>query len=182
MGEFRSNEAASTWAREKGLRIVGTLWKGNGRPLNVYCQSWAPKEDNIEHEVWLTEFFMLYPEAEIRRGPNVSDKREDGMMILGTTYSVELFTGTQSRLQWLERLRAYKKANWTGPILTVVPPGKRDAAKIIQRLVEWTDLQNVYFAALEWLNGRRFDKVWRDGKGGWKAIVNPSETVSEELP
>ena len=83
--------------------------KSAGRPEIAYCNSWKPKSDQLRHEVWLTDFLVCYPEAEIVRGWRVDRRiRPDADMTLrGRKFYVELDTGEQSYPRVCDRQVAY---------------------------------------------------------------------------
>lgn len=92
------------------LRLVGTYVNGDsGRPENVYCNSWRPKPDQIEHELKLSDALLCYPEADILRGWAVDKHLQpDGEMTLdGIFFNVELDTGKQTHSQVGHRQRRY---------------------------------------------------------------------------
>lgn len=95
--------------RERGLlRLIGEVMIGDtGRPEKVFCNGWKPKQDHLRHEVLLTDFLLLYPEAEVVRGWSV-DKRvrpDAEMTLFGRRFFVELDTGEQSYAQVQRRQR-----------------------------------------------------------------------------
>jgi len=62
------------------------------------------------HEVLLTEFFLDFPQATVKRGKHVDkDLRPDGTMFLnGRTIHLEMDMGTESHTAVKRRFQAYK--------------------------------------------------------------------------
>jgi hypothetical protein len=80
-----------------------------GRPERVYCNGWKPKCDQLRHELLLTDFLLLYPEADTLRGWAVNRRlRPDAEMTLaGYFYRIELDTGEQTFAQVRRRQARY---------------------------------------------------------------------------
>lgn len=96
--------------RQGLLRLVGQIVTGDaGRPENIYCNGWKPKYDQLRHELLLTDFLLLYPEADTLRGWAVNRRiRPDAELTMGDYfYFVELDTGEQSYAQVRRRQARY---------------------------------------------------------------------------
>jgi hypothetical protein len=91
------------------LRVVGQLRGASGRPEYVYCNTWNPKADALDHELLITDFFMNYPDADVIRGWIVNRQyRPDAEFRLdGYFYYLELHTGKQSYAQVQRRQVKY---------------------------------------------------------------------------
>lgn len=102
--------AVAELRRQRQLRVVGhVVMKATGRPETVFCNTWKPKADQLRHEVYVTDFLLAYPEADVVRGWRVDRRiRPDAEMTLrGHKLFVELDTGEQSHRQVRERQLAY---------------------------------------------------------------------------
>ena len=113
-GGFPSYETA--WRRteklieRRRLKLVGFVpWHGNGRPRKVVCR-WQPKTDSLLHEVLLTDFFLDFPQALVKRGKHVdSSIRPDGTMLLnGQRIHIEMDMATEGYRAAKRRFQAYK--------------------------------------------------------------------------
>ena len=100
--------------QRNGIRHVGSVSTREdliGRPCDVYSNGWRPKPDNLFHEVMLTSFLLLYPQADVERGLRVnSEIRPDAEINMANIkYFVELDTGKQThaqlRYKWFRRYR-----------------------------------------------------------------------------
>ena len=130
-------------------RIGKVISKESGRPENVYCNGWKPKADQLEHELFLTDFCLCYPDADFKRGWIVNRKlRPDAEMVLdGIRFNIELDTGEQSHKQVCKRQKCY--ANSTDYLLYVTQSHRRleklrtAAEECVRPIVLFTTLADV---------------------------------------
>jgi hypothetical protein len=107
------------------VRFVGTVWRKVGRSEHVFCR-WRPKEDNLIHEVELTELCFHLDAAKILRGPHATDAqiRPDAeVSINGRVYYLELDRGSMGYAQMERRFRLY--AGFPHFVLWVCPTAER---------------------------------------------------------
>ncbi|MBI5760025.1 MAG: hypothetical protein HZA46_16025 [Planctomycetales bacterium] len=133
-----------------------------GRPETVYCNLWKPKSDHLRHEVWLTDFLLCYPAAQIVRGWRVDSRiRPDAEMTLDDQkFYVELDTGEQSYRQVRERQRAY--AGVQDFLLYVTLSPRRMAGLIEQSHA----VHNIaLFTTLAQVQADPHGKIWVDASG-----------------
>jgi hypothetical protein len=92
------------------IRFVGTVYRALGRPEFVFCR-WPVKEDNLRHEIELTDLCLRIDASEIRRGPHVTDTRirpDAELSINGQTYYLEHDRGTMGYGQITNRFGQYE--------------------------------------------------------------------------
>lgn len=121
------------WRRKKKLRSVGLIQPApTGRPEIVYC-GWFPKQDQLYHEVMITEFRLLFLDAEFRRNVQVKQTCADGVLIRdGRTCNVEIDMGTMPKKQMKSKFLRYREA--TDFLLVVCPTEKR-----LQQVMLWSE-------------------------------------------
>jgi hypothetical protein len=149
-GFFPSAETArrrlSKLVKKHKVKPVGFAVLKSGRPQAVYCR--YPVK-NVEHEVYLTDFLLLYPQAHIIRGCETDKKiRPDAEMRIGdTAYYVELDNGTIGYREIVsERYAKYK--DFQGLCLWVATNdiranGLRDRALPVRHSALFTTLDSV---------------------------------------
>jgi hypothetical protein len=104
--------------------------RDTGRPEIVYGR--RCKQDNIEHEVWITEFEVILG-CPIQRGVKVGRTESDGFLVReGRNCFVEIDTGTMDRKQIKGKWKRYGEVD--GFILVVTMTDAR-----MDRLREWSD-------------------------------------------
>jgi hypothetical protein len=188
LGGFDKYAQAAVWTYTKRgqeiLTHIGTMKNDcqTGRSVDVYCNGWQPKKDNLRHEVRGTDFCLLYPDATFRRGYHVGEFRPDVEMELnGQLYLIEIDCGSMTRPQVQRRWQKYRKVE-TGTVLIVAVSNPRrgiDSAERFQELVRWSE--SMYgiacFTTLERLQADPFGPVlWDAEEQRWRAFKSPSET------
>ena len=103
------------------IRFAGTVCRKLGHPEHVFCR-WRPKEDNLIHEVELTELCFRLDAERILRGPHTTDDRirpDAEAWINGQLYYLELDRGSMGYAQMERRFRLYEDfphfVLWTCP-------------------------------------------------------------------
>jgi hypothetical protein len=92
------------------IRFVGTVCRAPGRPEFVFCR-WPVKEDNLMHEIELTELCLRIDAGKILRGPHVTDDRirpDAEVWINDQLYYLEHDRGTMGYAQIAGRFRLYE--------------------------------------------------------------------------
>lgn len=141
--------------------------ESTGRPEIAYCNSWRPKSNQLRHEVWLTDFLLCYPDAEVVRGWKVDTHiRPDAELTLhGRKFYVELDTGEQSHRQVRDRQQAYTGVQ---DFLLYVTLSPRRMAGLIERS---RAVQNIaLFTTLGQVQSDPHGDVWVDAFGQRAAI------------
>ena len=154
--------------RQRQLRAVGhALMEITGRPEIAYCNSWKPKADQLRHEVWVTDFLLCYPEAEIVRGWRVDRQiRADAEMELrGQKFYVELDSGEQSHRQVRQRQLAYAGVR---DFLLYVTLSERRLAGLIKHAESVKHI--ALFTTLQRVMADPHGAVWVDCQGQTVAI------------
>lgn len=187
IGAFGTYARAAVWThakRKQGLLTHrGTIRNdhGNGRGLDVYCNGWMPKADNLRHEIKGTDFCLLYPQATFRRGYQVGPFRPDIEMELnGQLYLIEIDCASLTRTQVQKRWARYRKFDAdTGTILIVAVSNPRrgiDSTERMQELIRWSE--SMYgiasFTTLEALQADPYGAVlWDAEEGRYRALKRP---------
>lgn len=136
----------------------------SGRPQDVYCNDWKPKHNNLRHEVLLTDFLLLYPDAAIVRGYDVDRKiRPDAEMSFDNGkkhHFVELDTGHVRYNKLKERWKAY--GNTKDLLLVVTSTQKR-----LQNLLKHSQrvAHIAVFTTLAEARKNPHGKIWIDTSG-----------------
>lgn len=183
---------ASDMERQGRIRSAGRIKNGyrTGRRVIVYYSAWKPPQDKLFHEWCVTEFWLMHgANPDDLRGPNVSICLEDMEMPRGELiYRVECFTGTQSRVQWRARLARYRGDDGKrihrcdDDILVFVPRGAIDAAKLVDRLIGWSQCVDLRlsFTTVEWLEACGHDgRVWKGLDGQFRTLGEQPENAPE---
>ena len=154
--------------RQRRLRAIGhALMETTGRPEIAYCNSWKPKADQLRHEVWVTDFLLCYPDAEIVRGWRVDRHiRPDAeMQLRGQKFYVELDSGEQSHRQVRDRQLAYASVR---DFLLYVTLSERRLTGLIKHAESVRHI--ALFTTLERVVADPHGPVWVDCQGKTVAI------------
>lgn len=104
-GDFPNRKAAAAWLnRQKAsgnLKCVGLMKDPNGRKVvDVFCNGWTPKDDNLRHETIGTRIRLLYPAFHFTRGYKLSECYEDMRMTNAEhRFEIEIDCGTLKHKQ-----------------------------------------------------------------------------------
>ena len=185
---FTTRNQAAVWTaqmrKQDRLTYVGSLKNGIGRPLDVLCNGWQPKLDNLRHEIKGTAFCIAYYFALLafgitplfRRGYYVGEFRPDIEMVIGdTTYLIEIDCGTMTKPQVKRRWQKYKKCEDTILIVAVSNPLRAiDSNERIQELIRWSpDLyEKAVFTTLEHLVSDPLGAVYWDAEESRNRSLN----------
>lgn len=160
-GGFASYHDAAVWTsemRQQGVMRYVCSWNtGRGRPRDVLCGGWTPKQDNVRHELKATDVCLAFWWAlrqigltpTFKRGYHVGEFRPDiEMTVCGVTYLIEIDCGTMTRPQIQRRWRRYRKFDPdTGVVIIVAVSNQRkgiDSKERIMDLMEWSkDIHSV---------------------------------------
>jgi hypothetical protein len=150
------------------------MFKEEGRPQDVYCNGWRPKEDNLKHEVMLTEFLLPFmPAAEIVRGPYCDRKiLADAELTFGDhKFYIEMDTGTVDHKR--QQKRWAKCYSHVGDYLLVVTSSTTRMKNLIRNAaaVHSIALFTTFAQACE----HPFGEIWTDCHDQTVAIPEPKE-------
>lgn len=157
----------------KLLRKVGeTMVQDTGRQEKVYCNGWKPKSDQLRHEVLLTDFLLLYGDAETVRGWHVDRTlRPDAEMRLhGLLYYVELDTGHMSLSQIRKRQEAYRGAS---NLVLYVTLGTQVRLRNLMRTSERIEQIGLFTTFSQAMNDP-CGRIWQNRQGEQLSIANVS--------
>lgn len=191
IGEFETYNQAAVWANKKRnqglLTHVGTIPNecGTGRSIDVYCNGWQPKRDNLRHEVKGTDFCLLYPQATFRRGYHVGDLRPDIEMELdGHLYLIEIDCGTMTKAKVLKRWQRYKKRDDITVFIIAVGNPLRgiESDERLKELIRWSG--SMYgiacFVRFEDIIADPYGPVlWDAEEKRFRALKKPQQTNEE---
>jgi hypothetical protein len=131
---------------------------GTGRPDIVYGAEC--KEDNLEHEVWLTEAELLMG-VTFERNAKVGKTTADGKFVQdGETYWIELDNETMPLADMREKWRLYGK--FQGTILVICH--RKSRLRLLRKSAELVQKQ-VLFTRFRWLRSKRVKEYWIDSIG-----------------
>lgn len=144
------------------VHCVGTVCRRPGRPEHVFCR-WRPKQDDLLHEIELTDLCLHLDADRILRGTHVTDDRirpDAEVWINGRLYYLELDRGTTGYAQLERRFRAYEGCPQF--VLWVCPTverrdGLRRRAEGIRSIALFTTFAEAAASA--------HDPVWLDFRG-----------------
>ena len=134
------------------------LLRDTGRPQLVYGK--RCKDDEIEHEIFITEFELLIA-GTLQRNVPIGKTTADGMFIReGTRFFVEVDNETMTPKQMREKWVRYEKID--GFILLVCRT--RGRLKRLMRSAERVK-KFILFSRFEWLQMKNVKEKWIDGYG-----------------
>lgn len=145
--------------RRKRIFVRGFVTTaGIGRPDIAYGQEC--KEDNLEHEVWLTEAELLMG-VTFDRNAQVGKTTADAKFVKdGETFWVELDNETMNLKQMREKWLRYE--NVREFILVIC---HRKSRLRLLRKSAGTVIQQILFTRFRWLRSIRVKEPWIDGIG-----------------
>ena len=153
--------------RKRGkIRPVGTVMlKDSGRPLVVYCNTWQPKD--LRHEVLLTDFLLLYPQAIVRRGYAVDETiRPDAELTFGSRrLLVELDTGEMTHRQVQQRWSVYRGVEDLLLVVTCSPTRLENLRRTCEAVANIA-----LFTTLDQAKPSPFGEIWIDHFGNKAAL------------
>jgi hypothetical protein len=132
---------------------------GTGRPEIVYGAEC--KEDNLEHEVWLTEAEVLLG-VNFKRNAKVGKTTADAsFMKKGVLFLVELDNETMNLSQMREKWKLYE--NPSGFILVICH--RKSRIRLLQKSAKDTGAlaKKILFTRFRWLRSHRVKEPWIDG-------------------
>ncbi len=133
---------------------------GNGRPDIVYGKEC--KEDNLEHEVWLTEAELLMG-ITFERNTKVGNTTADAKFVdAGNTFWVELDNETMPAKQMREKFLRYE--NSEGFILVICH--RKSRIRLLQKCAGAV-IKRILFTRFRWLRSSVKER-WIDGS--WKRV------------
>lgn len=175
IGLFPSAKVAQrrmrTLVRRKKVKLCGMAQLNDrGRPHYVYAR-WNPKQDNLRHEVLLTEFLIPFFGAKIVRGYETDRTlRPDAeVTINGNKYLIEQDCGTMSYHDILHK-RFKKYEGYEGIVLWVtLTDARMDGLRRRAERVKDSALFTTLTASLT----EPFGGVWIDYSGQVYSIPQP---------
>ncbi|MFN0018078.1 MAG: hypothetical protein ACKVP0_07460 [Pirellulaceae bacterium] len=139
-GNFPTRKAAQVWASRQTnagrLKHVGTMKNGQGKKVvNVFCNGWTPKDDNLRHEVVGTRMRLLFPAFNVERGYGLPFQTDLVLKNAGRVFYVEIDCGTMKRPRVHARWREYLKCQ--NDLLIVAAPIRNSEGRM-HTLMEWS--------------------------------------------
>jgi hypothetical protein len=158
-----ARKKASRWLckeqRRKRVRVRGTvILNATGRPQVVYGR--RCKEDQLEHEVWITEAELLLG-GRFTRSAAVGKTTADALLVRdGTRFFIEVDNQTMTAKQMRDKWERY--GNVDGYILVVCHTKAR-----LRRLIRSAALVKsvALFTRFRWLQSARVNEPWIDWDG-----------------
>ena len=136
------------------------MLKKDCRPMNVFCNGYYPKADNLLHEVLLTDFLFSYFEFATSKRHKKCDKfiRPDAEMeMAGFKYYVEMDTGSVHHGVQKRRWRRYEQV--TQDLLLVVTLSPIRMENLIRHANRVASI--ALFTTLDQVKEKPFGSIWR---------------------